>query len=270
MSAHGRNLPDFDAPPVIETVVGFSFSPLANWDLRYFGLLWQEISQDFPEFQVQPPIAEELEASSRVGLANLIVRAVGVTEPPVRCWFIDSSKTRLIQLQRDRFLHNWRQVAGGEEYPRYDSAIRPRFVREWERFRNFLDTYGIEAPKLRGWEVTYVNHMEQDREWSSLADLPKVFTWLNNVGISGATQLEQFALTTNFAIDESIRLSVSIRPATRHRDGRTVLVMNLTARGEAESEAEALAGIDRGREIIVNTFTTLTRPEMHLLWKKRA
>ena len=62
--------------------------------------------------------------------------------PPLpRCWFLNDTETRLIQLQADRFIHNWRKVTGKEEYPRYE-AIRDEFIDRWDEFCMFLGDQG--------------------------------------------------------------------------------------------------------------------------------
>jgi hypothetical protein len=53
-------------------------------------------------------------------------------------------------------------------------------------------------------------------------------------------------------------------------DNRPILVMNLTARGEpAEPTNEGvLSFVDRGREMIVRGFASITSPEMHKVWRR--
>jgi len=264
-------LPDFGAPPVVETVVGYSFSPIPQWDLRHFGLFWNEVSKQYPTFQVQPPIADAADITSRVGLANLIVRAVGVTELPVRCWYVDASDARLLQLQRNRFLHNWRKVSGQETYPRYDDEIRPRFLAEWKRYVAFLQEHGLSQPEVSGWEVTYVNHFEKGREWSTLADIGRILRLWNAQSFPPRLGVpDGLVLDLAFPIDQNSKLAISVRPAVHQRDGREVLVLNLTARGKVANSEQAVQGIDSGREAIVTAFVDLTTDQMHELWQRRA
>ena len=61
-----------------------------------------------------------------------------VAHLPVRRWFIHKSETRLLQVQNDRFIHNWRKVGPADEYPHYET-IRPIFLTEWTRFYGFLE-----------------------------------------------------------------------------------------------------------------------------------
>jgi hypothetical protein len=62
---------------------------------------------------------------------------VELVNPDVtRFWFLAEPPTRLIQVQRDHFIINWRKVRGDEIYPRYQSEMRPRFEREWNEFKD--------------------------------------------------------------------------------------------------------------------------------------
>lgn len=270
MSQRGPKLPDFGSPPVAETVIGYSFSPVPGWDLRYFGLLWNAVSSEFPTFQVQPPIVEASTTTSRVGLANLIVRAVGVTEPPVRCWYVDASETRLLQIQNDRFLHNWRKVSGAETYPRYEGDIRPRFLREWDRFLTFLSQHHLPAPELRSWEVTYVNHLQKGREWNSFDDIGSILRgWNIQDFLPSLAAPSVLQLNMSFPTDSDSKLTVSVQPGSHRATGREVLVISLTANGRAASPEEAIRGIDHGRATIVTAFAEMTTERMHKLWQRK-
>ena len=92
---------------------------------------------------------------------------------PVRCWFFDTSETRLIQVQNNCFIHNWRKTAETDNYKHYD-AIRPIFVDEWSRFLGFLDQNSLAKPDVWQCEITYVNHIERGQGWSVFADLHQV------------------------------------------------------------------------------------------------
>ena len=47
-------LPDFNEPPVIETVLGLQFDPIESFNVPHFGLYWSKIRADYPTFDVQP------------------------------------------------------------------------------------------------------------------------------------------------------------------------------------------------------------------------
>lgn len=268
-----QNLPDFDSPPVVEAVLGVEFAPLEGWDVRHFGLFWEWVSGRYPKFEVQPPIATADRAGPHAEIArNLVTSFLAVSGPKIRTWFVDHSETRLLQVQDDRFIHNWRKVLGDEAYPHYEDAIRPAFRSEWGEFCRFLDQYGIKRPSAGMWEVTYVNHLERGREWNGPEDLGLVFPFWEHRPAGGyLPPPTSVSLQMVFPVAAGGQLSVSINPGVRQRDNKEILQFNLTAKGRMESSSadDLLRGFDLGREWVVRGFADLTSGQMHSLWRRK-
>src|SRR5438132_13880540 len=132
---HLRPLPEFESPPVSEVALSIEFLPLPAWRVSHAGLYWSHIRKDYPHTDVQPPIPSQIEKFGE-GLWQPPLLRFEISNPDVtRSWFITEDRTRLIQIQRDRFVINWRKVHGDEVYPRYDREMRPRFELEWGHFK---------------------------------------------------------------------------------------------------------------------------------------
>ena len=99
-----RTLPDFENPPAVETLMGVHFAPIENWQSPYFGLFWSRIKKDYPRCEIKLPVV----MGPTVDIAAAQFQSG--FELPTRCWFINHDETRLIQLQSNLFLHNWRKV----------------------------------------------------------------------------------------------------------------------------------------------------------------
>jgi uncharacterized protein (TIGR04255 family) len=265
------NLPDFANPPVIETVLSVEFAPLYKWSIPHFGLFWNAISTEYPRFEVHPPLASQIESfDKRKSLPRITVEPV--IQPPIRCWFIHQSDARLLQVQNDRFTHNWRKVGTADPYPRYES-IRPIFEAEWARFREFLEAQNIGTPQVRQCEVSYVNHLDPGRGWQSLADLPDI------VGTRVGARTDHFlpvpesvSLAASYVMpNEHGRLHVQLLPVIRQADAAETLQLTLTARGRpASSQTEdILRWFDLGREWVVRGFADVTTSNMHAIWQRR-
>ena len=159
-------LPDFIQPPVDEVALSFQFAPIRGFGVPHFGLYWERIRSEYPQFEIQPPIpnvTEQLASSLTFG------RQIGLafhTVPEVRSWFLDHTGNQLNQVQLDRFVHNWRKITGTEAYPRYP-VLRQRAAKEWGRFCDFLRDENLEHPKINQCEVTYVNNIEYERGWNA-------------------------------------------------------------------------------------------------------
>lgn len=276
MPNNGRIQPplaDFDDPPVVETVLGVEFAPLRGWDVRHFGLFWDHVRERFPQLETKPVLARP--GAGDGGSFSFVLEQLGDPSSGVRCWLIDENDTRLLQIQQDRFIHNWRKVSGDERYPHYEEDIRPRFESELKDFLAFLGDQGIPAPDWRRCEVTYVNHLEQGREWETLEDLPGIFPAFNAGTLSGS----ELPLPESVNIRWRNRLegasgwlTFSLQSATRNRDGMNVLQYQITAQVDIPDEAgldAVLQALDRGRHAVVRSFEKSTSAEMHTIWGRK-
>jgi len=265
-------LPDFDDPPVIETLLGVQFAPLASLSTQHFGLYWAKIRTSYPSCETKSPLSpaiEEFGVQPRTG-AKLGIEVI--SEPNVRCWFIDESSTRLIQVQRDRFIQNWRRTKADDVYPRYKS-LKPDFLIEWQRFCEFLEQERLGIPDVNQCEVTYVNHIELGKGWHSYGEVHKVISnWSGGPSGDFLPEPEMVRLNTIFLMpDKRGRLHVIMQPAIRQLDGKEVLQLNLTARGRPKSSTldDILGWFDLGHEWIVRGFTDFTTREMHTVWRRK-
>ena len=268
-------LPDFDNPPVIETVLSIQFEPLRNFSVPHFGIYWEQIRKKYDRFQVVPPLAAEIEdfGSERqirpFPTTNITLQ---VQPSDTRCWFLDEPGNHLVQLQRDRFIHNWRKVTGDEDYPHYES-IRPAFENEWVQFCDFLGKEKLGEPNVMQCEVTYVNHIELDGPIKSFSDMHKVANDLSAIAPRKfLPKAEQIRFTSSYEMtDKRGRLYISMQPIIRSRDAKEVIQLNLTTRGKPISSdvRHIMEWLDLGREWIVQGFTDFTSEEMHAYWRRK-
>lgn len=274
MTSPDRKLPDFDNPPVIETVVGVEFAPLEEWGIQHFGLLWDGVRDTYPNFSQQPPIISTEEAGPAQEVARSLMVRLSGRSAPIRCWMTDESDTRLLQVQNDRFIHNWRKVTGQEKYPHYEDSIRPTFLREWRGFLRFLEDWDISMPKVRRCEVSYINHLERGREWNTFADLADVFSGWPDAGLeSGVEGVSGFSWKITYDLgDGQGKLRVEAEPGLRGRDEQEILQLKLIAKTKPEGSdlANIMSTLDGGREVVVRSFVELTSEKMHKLWERTA
>ena len=271
MDNSGTPMPDFERPPVVETVLSVEFAPLQNWGIPHFGLFWSELREEFPEFQVQPPLGSQIERSATEDLAgqDAILQVSAV--PRVRCWFMHREKNSLIQVQDNHFAFNWRKIGEGDSYPRYEKIIRPHFLSCWGRFREFVRAQAIGEIEVLQAEVTYVNHLPIGEGWESVSDLPSVFPeWSGMTSGDFLPAPERAYFGVNYAMPNAQgRLRVTLQPALRSVDAKEVLQLTLTARGRpTTSDPDSVSQwLDMGREWVVRGFKDFTSRKMHALWK---
>jgi uncharacterized protein (TIGR04255 family) len=272
----GRELPgrtvDFERPPVTETILGVQFVPLHGFTLPYMGLYWGEVRDRYPGQEVKPPLPPVMEDLSSAPQEARIGISLS-SEPDARCWLIDETSTQLIQVQRDRFIRNWRKGQPPyDSYPRY-TTLRPEFERDWTLFGQFLEREGLGVPEINQCEVTYINHIELGAGWDSIGDAHRVLAILNSHDHQTFLPApEMVTMNVRYLMPARRgRLHVATQPVVRRADGRQVLQLALTARGKPDSSRleDVVAWFDQGHEWIVRGFVDLTTPAMHAIWGRR-
>lgn len=268
MSAPTIPMPDFDSPPVIETLLGVQFSPLAGFSITHFGLYWSRVRGKYPVQETKPPLAPVLEEEQR-SVAGPAFGLQLVSEPEARCWLIDASATQLVQIQRDRFIRNWRKVRDSDRYPRYET-LKPLFIEDWGQFVDFLRQEGFGAPEINQCEVTYINHIEVGAGWETFGQVDRVVSLVTTGSQRFLPEPEMLTLEARYPMPGGGRLRVTMQPAIRRQDAKEVLQLTLTARGRPRLPelGASLEWFDLGHEWIVRGFTDLTTAAMHKTWRR--
>jgi uncharacterized protein (TIGR04255 family) len=259
-----RNLPDYENPPAQETWMAFAFVPLA-WSIPHFGAFWNEIRSDYPKFAVHPPIGE----------FNVEFGALGpeaFVKLPVRCWFINDESNRLIQVQNNRFFHNWRRPNPSAPYLHY-GELKPVLEKEWGRFCDFASRYEMGTPNVLSCEVSYINHLDRGIGWDNFSDLAIVFPSVGTFqGGEFLKKPETILLNASYVMPSNEgRLRVAVQPAIRQLDGKEIIQLTITGscRPASNDTSELMRCLDSCREWVVRGFDDFTSPHMHAIWRKK-
>jgi uncharacterized protein (TIGR04255 family) len=265
-------LPDFSNPPVDETVLSIQFAPIPGFDIRYFGLYWAEVKNEYPGFQIQPPLPSQIEQFGSGKRLESQVAFHLISEPEIRAWYLDKTGNRLFQFQRDRLVHNWRRVVGTDDYPRYPT-LRKSLVSEWQRCNDFLTRNKLARPQANQCEVVYVNHIEYGEDWIDSRNLNDVIAaWAEPKVSAFLPRPERVNMEVHYRFpDDSGRLHVSLQPVIRGRDGKEVLQLTLVARGapKSPSDEDIFHSLDKLREWVVKGFADFTSEKMQEIWGRR-
>ncbi len=269
-----NSLPDYERPPVIEVVYGMQFSPLNELRTPLIGLFWQTIKTDYPKFKEMPVLAPVIERYDQEGKTEQPTLELLQEAPLPRMFFLDAHENWVMQLQNDRFLHNWKRVSDDDTYPRYD-IVSDKFFQAWDRFCEFCRSEGISRPKLNQLELTYINHIPVGAQNTVGEEITKVFPdiiWRKNHEFLPTP--ESLSWKTSFLLPSNQgRLHVSLRHATRIKDKTPTLLLELTARGiPLTLEAPQIRSwFSLSREWIVRGFSDLTNSEVQkATWARRA
>ena len=269
MPPRPEHLPDFDDPPVVETILSVQFDPLAV-TTAHLGLLWNEYRELFPRSEERPPLEPVIEQFPESPVARVGFKFQALENFPVpRIWFTNDQGNEMIQVQNDRFIKNWRKEGEGERYPHYDDTIRPHFDRDYRIFLAFLEKNRLGTPHVNQCEVSYVNHILAGQGWERFGDVEKIFTFWQPTMPIPPGPAEDLRLHIRFLIPGQDgkpigRLHVDLQPAVRMADNHPMYVLHLTARGQI---GEGTDFFDTGRDWIVTTFERLTTNSMHQIWR---
>lgn len=265
-------LPEYEIPPVVETAFAVTLRPLPLTvvDLARFGD--SALGHDFPIPSEQPPVNPPLETFNPAipNLVPTLSLLSGVR--PIRLWFQNEDRTRLVQLQRDWLSCNWQSTSDNSAYPRY-SAMEALFFQVWESFSEFAKQNSRGEMAVTQCELTYVNHINAGDLWLRHGQMEKVVRLAGNSG-TFLPEPEDAQLLYRYRIPyegkDIGRLYVQALPGLK-KDGSPVIQLNLVARGTP---------IDSGREgikvffqlahdWIVKGFEAVTTDEaQNILWRK--
>ena len=141
----------------------------------YVGLLWQKFNDDYPYCQDLAPLTPSIEVIDELPEISYALTDI----PPLpRVWFINDSGNEIIQVQRDRFLYNWRKMNSQDIYPRYKNIIQ-KFKNHLSTFEMFLKEANLQEFSPLQYELTYVNHILQGEGWETYNDVGKIFPYFS-------------------------------------------------------------------------------------------
>jgi uncharacterized protein (TIGR04255 family) len=269
-----RALPRYAKPPVVEVALSVQFDALSGFELVHFGQLWQRLRDRYPRTEHREPLNTVVElfgvqAPQRASLQLISGFPVG------RAWYLSQDGLRLLQVQPNRFILNWRKLDTGSEYPSYET-LKKSFHDELNVFLSFVAENSLGEFEPRQCELTYINHIFAGSGWATRSDLPQILTlWSGNSSEPYLPDLEDAQLAWQYRFDESGiplgRLHVQLQSAVRQVDNLPLFILELTGRGAPIGSGieGVLAFTDRAHEWIVRGFTAMTTEQMHAIWERQ-
>ncbi len=263
------DLPDFRKPPLVEVALSLQFEAVDGLTTAHIGLLWKKYRSQLPLIEEHPPLDPAFEKFDPPRPKQVEIR-FGNKPPVPRVWFLSEAKTEVLQIQHDRFIHNWRKVGDGATYPRYEQ-IRDQFWREAQAFARFLSEEKLGLLSINQCEITYVNHVGSETEEVDFGKAENlVANWQSLTETAFLPKPEEVSLNWRYRMPDDVgRLHVMVRPVWNEKEQR-FWTMSLMARGRPAGEGleRAFEFFDLGREWIVRGFTDLTTESMHSQWER--
>jgi uncharacterized protein (TIGR04255 family) len=266
-----RTLPDFENPPVVEVILGVQFKPING--LRAFNVahLLDIYHGDFSQLEEKEPLDPVQEKLSREPASQSLVFSIQTVPPLPRFWLKDEADNHLLQIQRNRFLRNWKSFEKDNkaEYPRYPN-LKDSFKRDFDKFSQFISDNEMGSIHLEYAEISYVNYIWAPHNYSN----PILKPFALNYSTGNIPELEEADLTLRYLLpDESGKPigRMHIRFEPRFKNKQEIYQLMLTVRGEpAENSIDSvLKFMDAGHEAIVQGFEAVTNESWHKTWGKK-
>lgn len=254
--------PSFDNPPVIEVVCGIQFQLLEKFTSPHFGLLWERFNEDYPNFKDMPPLVPQVLSQGGNVTFHL------TDKPPLpRAWFIHKNESGIVQIQQDRFLHNWKKGGPQDKYPRYETVIA-LFKEHLGTFDSYVREKEIGAINPTQYEMTYVNHIPLGDGWTTLNDIGNIFedfSW-NATTKDFLPEISNVSFKVTFDLPDGCgRLHIKGWKGLIKEENLPVLRLDLTVQGMPQEKTEEgmWNWFDEAREWIVRGFADFTNKNMH-------
>lgn len=249
----------------MEVVLGVQFDAIRELRQSHFGLVWERLRAGYPRTTDHSRIETALLAVDAEGSGPSFLLEMLDSPPTHRSWFLSEDEERLVQIQDDRVVHNWRHRGG--PYPRFE-PLRDQFWAAFEAYRSALAEVGIVAPQPRQVEVTYINWIGDSKPADFLRTVSRAPTEV--AGVGPEPEMERWLARYPVAHGGVTvgRLTIEAKPGARNADGAVEqgYLLSLTYLGATSPEA-ADKGLDaqlqRGRDVIVRSFADVTEYAMH-------
>ncbi|MDZ4819120.1 MAG: TIGR04255 family protein [Planctomycetota bacterium] len=266
-------LPDYERPPVVETVLGIQFDQIPGFGNAHLGSFWKTLdTAKWPNVADAPPLHSEAEQFGDAVRWPSHLKIQLTQDPRSRLQIRDPLGDRMIQIQNGRCHYNW-LGQGGSDYPRY-LAVRDGFEEVLRRFVQFVRQEKIGEFRPKQWEVTYINNIRKGTVWNAPSDW-SFFRPLGAVPTVGdVVQGESFSGEWHFIIPGNRgRLHANWQHGFAPVDGQVrqdTVWLTLTARGPVDGGGDPLpailSGLDLGHQTIVKSFRAFMSDEANTFW----
>lgn len=256
---------DFDKPPVIETSLGFIFNKIVGWNVLHFGALWEHFKNKYPHTEFPPPIIATPPAPPLT-----VQWSPSESIIPLRALFTDASRSQLVQVQNEFFLHNWRKTDETPDYEHYD-RILPLFREDWSVYLAFLAERKLARPTIIRSEMSYFNHIVRGQDFETYEDLPKVFrNWrgFEKNPVFNGLEFVAFHIVQPVGVG---KIQIVVSPGVRTADGKEILQVNLTASVVPSGSADdsIFLALSECHQIALRSFDGFFTDEMLSKWGRK-
>jgi uncharacterized protein (TIGR04255 family) len=268
--------PSFARPPVSEVALAVYFSPSLALRTVHAGMIWERWREAYPRSEDQPvlpPVPPE-----DFGLPHPVFQVQFIGQPAgFRTWYLSEQGDRVVQIQPDRLVLNWRRLSEPEPYPRYET-LRPEFEGLLNNLMDFCAAHEIGTGTIQHAEVSYTNPIPLEQVTGPGGAATLLAPWAGKYSDDFLPGAEDLGLSLRYRIPHPVtgepagRLYVQAgsvwKAGTADSPPRPTYLLQLFARGPVANwdMASAIEFLDLAHRWVVSGFASLTTVSMHELW----
>ena len=257
---------------MVEVALAIQFGESIAFRVLDLGRVAAAWADTLPNVSERPRVSR-MESTELLGddfdeiLASIFEEDAARNSAP-RLWLENTSGDKVVQIQPDRLIVNWRKGQSGSPYPRY-RAIREMLVDAWGRLGVVCAELGYDEPCPERCEIQYINRLGPEQGWAMPQDTERLVVPWNGLGDAGVLPSDHrasFFLHCHFPDDREGYLEIE-GWAGSCGEG-TEMTLDLMSRGWIPSNdfEGALDFLDTAHRWIVRGFTAITTPEAHAAW----
>lgn len=236
--------PKFESPPLEEVVCGVRFKQL-DLPIERILEMREQLVHEYPKVQSAARLTPNI---ASIGFIKDL--------PLPRLWFVSGDDNRVVQIQDDHFLFNWRKQGSKDGYPEFKTIFK-EFAGLLGQFEVYCEKEGLGAIEFLSCELSYINNIAKGAGWDDLVDLGKIFTNFD-LDFSKRAYLKNlsgFGSTFGFVLPEDKgSLTVSFASAEKIEDKTKIIQLQLSAKG---------LGADKSHEAVMDWFQVAHE---HIVW----
>ena len=240
----------FKNAPIAEVVVGAQFEEFVFGSGFIFNF-YQKNKNDYPivrEDALLSSVIERMEGPDQHKILNT---------QNSRKLFFNTNETKLIQLQPDRLLFNWRKTSDDEEYPHFDSVFK-----EFKKIYDGLVNEDLQQ-KINQLEMTYVDHFLMEDFKQNDYNPSQV---LNIIDLTTFDEVKSIEQNISFPVRNlNSNIHLNIRSATRKNDQKKILRMDTTCRG-APGNKDINNWYEEAHDKLLELFSHITTDKAKTKW----
>lgn len=242
---------EYKNAPIAEVVIGMQFDGKV-FDNPYIYNFYQDYKGQFPIIKENPALPSVIERIEG-GAENKILQGF-----ESRKFFINGNNSKLIQLQPDRLLFNWKRTTEQLEYPHFH-AVLEEFMNIYTR----LDADCDLDTKITQVEITYLDHIVLDNFQKTDFNPNGI---LDIIAFNEETNINHLKFEIGIPKEElSGNIKVNITSALRNQDKGKVLVMENTCRG-ALGKLKKEEWFKKAHNELIDLFDSITSDNAKKVW----